>query len=231
MLPSHGHSILTASSKLMEEIKNGQWWWHVWQRNSWELHPPRPGTFSSLQVATRAAWWVTPMVIIFSFHESSTPQDFSCLGRLQGFSLTGPGCLTALAMNPNSCPAAFAEVMRPHCLCSPMGNTEHPRGTHEPGGEIKVPIAPKILQHTADVEEDLRTYSLPADPSVGGTSPLPCSSMENCLGLSYSQRQDIQQLLDSPANKQATSAKRVWTAAILTMSAALPCGHNSCPLE
>lgn len=95
----------------------------------------------------------------------------------------------------------------------------------------KVPIAPKILQHTADVEEDLRTYSLPADPSVGGTSPLPCSSMENCLGLSYSQRQDIQQLLDSPANKQATSAKRVWTAAILTMSAALPCGHNSCPLE
>lgn len=37
--------------------------------------------------------------------------------------------------------------------------------------------APKILQHMADVEEDLRTSTLPSDPSVGGTSPLPCSSI------------------------------------------------------
>lgn len=36
--------------------------------------------------------------------------------------------------------------------------------------------APKIFHHMADVE-DLRTSSLPADPSVGGTSPLPCSSI------------------------------------------------------
>lgn len=59
-----------------------------------------------------------------------------------------------------------------------MGNTEHPWGTHEPGEEVKGgPIAPKILQHMVDVEEDLRTSSLPADPHVGGASPLPCSSI------------------------------------------------------
>lgn len=31
----------------------------------------------------------------------------------------------------------------------------------------------EILQHMADVEEDLRTSTLPSDPRVGGNKPSP----------------------------------------------------------
>lgn len=59
-----------------------------------------------------------------------------------------------------------------------MRDAEQPWGTDEPGGEGEGgPVAPDILQHTAEVEEALRTSFLPANPSVGGASPLSCSSI------------------------------------------------------
>lgn len=167
----------------MEEIKNGLWWWHVWQRTSWELHPPHPGTFSSAQVTTKAAWEVIPMVIIFSGvvytprlllpgHWDSWTRNFPSLV----LNVSQPWLRTQLTCN---CFCWGYETPKQSIASVPPWVTQNISGAHM--NQVKKSkenlTAPKILQHMAEVEEDLRTSTLPADPSVGGTSPLPCSSI------------------------------------------------------
>lgn len=77
---------------------------------------------------------------------------------------------------------ALAKVMRSwdKALCSPLGDAEHPWSTAAPDAGEGDPLAPVILQHTifaVGAEETFRTSSLLAHASIGGSSPLPYSSI------------------------------------------------------
>lgn len=137
MLPSHGHSILTC---LFQADGGDQRWLMVMaclaetllgaaSSTSWDIFFCPSDHKSSLKSdshgdiifrgclhpTTSLAWALAPRIFL----------HWSWMSHILGY-------------EPNSCIAAFTEVMRPqHCLCSPMGNTEHLRGTHEPGEEVK----------------------------------------------------------------------------------------------